>query len=259
VSQPTPYERAYNFTNFQSTAPSSPLPAAHVDAEYNRVKLTLDQVLANLALLQRDDGALRNASVGFDQLSAAVRSGIPRATPWATARAYVVGDTVYQDGEVYYCATAHTSGVFATDLAAARWVSLGSPAGGIDSVFGRTGDVVATASDYDAVQVDFTPAGSLASTNLQDAIEELDALVVAALALKQALNANLTTIAGLTATDENVLQSASGSWASRTPTQLASRPAPTRATAPRRRRSRASGSRRSTCGYGSVGQFCLTI
>lgn len=45
----------------------------------------------------------------------------------------------------------------------------------VTSVFGRGGDVVAQASDYDAEQIDFTPDGYLVSTNVQDAIEELSA------------------------------------------------------------------------------------
>ena len=46
--------------------------------------------------------------------------------------------------------------------------------GAVGSVFGRTGTVVAATGDYDAVEVDFTPAGAIASTNVQAAIEELD-------------------------------------------------------------------------------------
>ena len=44
----------------------------------------------------------------------------------------------------------------------------------IDTVFGRTGTVVAATSDYDAGQVDNTPAGSIAATDVQGAIDELD-------------------------------------------------------------------------------------
>ncbi len=45
-------------------------------------------------------------------------------TGWLTATAYVVGDIRSNAGTNYYCATAHTSGVFATDLAASKWVAL---------------------------------------------------------------------------------------------------------------------------------------
>lgn len=42
---------------------------------------------------------------------------------WITATAYVVGDFVEESGTNYYCIEAHTSGVFATDLAANKWVA----------------------------------------------------------------------------------------------------------------------------------------
>lgn len=44
----------------------------------------------------------------------------------------------------------------------------------VTSVFGRTGAVVAAADDYTAEQVTNVPAGSIAATNVQDAIDELD-------------------------------------------------------------------------------------
>ncbi|MGV7234655.1 MAG: DUF2586 family protein [Nitrosomonadaceae bacterium] len=44
------------------------------------------------------------------------------ATAWVTATAYAVGDVVEESGSLYRALTAHTSGVFATDLAADEWV-----------------------------------------------------------------------------------------------------------------------------------------
>jgi len=44
----------------------------------------------------------------------------------------------------------------------------------VTTVFTRTGDVVAQTSDYDAEQIDNTPAGNISATNVQDAIDELD-------------------------------------------------------------------------------------
>lgn len=45
------------------------------------------------------------------------------STAWATSTAYVAGDLVYRsdDGNVYVCLEGHTSGTFATDLAAEKW------------------------------------------------------------------------------------------------------------------------------------------
>lgn len=47
------------------------------------------------------------------------------------------------------------------------------PSAPVDSVFGRTGVVAALASDYDAVQVDFTPDGDIVATDVQAAIVEV--------------------------------------------------------------------------------------
>ena len=41
---------------------------------------------------------------------------------WVTSTAYIVGNYVLQNNTIYYCQTGHTSGTFATDLAAEYWV-----------------------------------------------------------------------------------------------------------------------------------------
>lgn len=41
---------------------------------------------------------------------------------WITSTAYVVGGYVLQSNTIYYCLIAHTSGTFATDLAADKWI-----------------------------------------------------------------------------------------------------------------------------------------
>lgn len=45
------------------------------------------------------------------------------ATAWTTTHAYVAGDFVTQTAVQYYCLVSHTSGTFATDLAAGKWVA----------------------------------------------------------------------------------------------------------------------------------------
>ena len=50
------------------------------------------------------------------------------STAWVTATAYVAGDLVYQAPNCYQCLVGHTSGTFATDLAANNWVVLTIPA-----------------------------------------------------------------------------------------------------------------------------------
>ena len=45
------------------------------------------------------------------------------ADAWITSTAYVKGDYVEESSTIYYCLEAHTSGTFATDLAANKWVA----------------------------------------------------------------------------------------------------------------------------------------
>ena len=45
-------------------------------------------------------------------------------TAWTTGHDYVVSDLCKQSSIIYYCKTAHTSGTFATDLAAGKWYAL---------------------------------------------------------------------------------------------------------------------------------------
>lgn len=62
----------------------------------------------------------RPASTGTSSISLTDKGA------WLTATAYVVGDVVTQNSLRYVCKTAHTSGTFATDLAATKWTLLGA-------------------------------------------------------------------------------------------------------------------------------------
>jgi hypothetical protein len=54
-------------------------------------------------------------------LAATVTALEPWSGPWLTATAYVVGALAEESGNTYICVVAHTSGTFATDLAAVKW------------------------------------------------------------------------------------------------------------------------------------------
>ncbi len=128
MAQPPAYSRQFDFSDYQSTAPADPLPGNQVDAELNAVKTTLDATLQNLAAIQRDDGKLRNQSVHPESISNAtlsmLNSSIVLRGAWLTATAYAKNDVITQSSNAYLCLVAHTSGTFATDLAAAKWILL---------------------------------------------------------------------------------------------------------------------------------------
>jgi len=58
---------------------------------------------------------------------------------WLTATAYALNDAVYHEGSSYICIEAHTSGTFATDLAASKWSLTSAGATGPTGYTGYTG------------------------------------------------------------------------------------------------------------------------
>lgn len=125
-SPPVHYTRQANFTDYQSAHPNDPPLGSDMDAELNAVATALNKTEDRLAELQRSDGALKNAVVTPDSLSTAALAliagvGTPKGN-WLTTTAYVGLDLVAINGNAYICVVAHTAGVFATDLAAGKWM-----------------------------------------------------------------------------------------------------------------------------------------
>lgn len=180
MTTPTSYTRYRDYSQFQSDNPNTDLNGSDLDTDFDRIKTSLDSQATCLATIRKDDGTLANTSVGIDQLKTEVVSLLNGVTPrgtWATLTAYAVGDLVNKDGAVYVGMVAHTAGVFATDLAANKWMQLSG---------------VSAASN-----IAYTPAGSIAATDVQAALTELDSE-------KQPLDAELTALAGLTSAADRV-------------------------------------------------------
>lgn len=122
MTQPTPYNRAYNFSNYQAENPTSPLPGNKLDEEFGRIKAVLDQVRSVIRLIQRDDTALANTSVGYDQLKAELNGfGFNPPHAWASATNYIVRDTVFANSGFYQCLISHVSTNFDDDFDAGDW------------------------------------------------------------------------------------------------------------------------------------------
>lgn len=79
----TPYNRQANFTSFQSSNPTTPLPGDDLDAELTAIEATTDSIAASLALILRDDNRLAAASVGYDQLDATLKARFAATPPQA--------------------------------------------------------------------------------------------------------------------------------------------------------------------------------
>lgn len=159
--QPESYTPVTNFADDErnNAGGRTTVRADRVDAELAAVAASLNRVIANLEILQRDDGYLRDGIVEAFNFSASAKSFF-MATKWnarglwATTQVYSVNDLVDKDGAAYICAIPHASGVFATDYAAGKW-----------QIFTN----VATAS-----ALSFTPSSTISSTNTQAAVSEVD-------------------------------------------------------------------------------------
>lgn len=167
MSQPTPYTRQYDF-------PDGPQTFADfgngLENELNDVVTTISETLANLKLIQRDDGGIYNGIVGLDALSTGVLTFLGSNVSswavssvnngaWLTGTAYTVGKIVVQSTNTYLCVVAHTSGTFATDLAANKWVllALGTPTPPDGSVTtAKLADVAVTTAKMALLAVDST-------------------------------------------------------------------------------------------------------
>lgn len=161
MSAPPAYDRLYNLTEYAAAHTAAPYDASQHDAEFDAIEQSIDGLIANRTLIQKDDGSLRNQVVGLDALSTAVLalvavSGGTIKGSWLTGTAYVGKDVVTQSTGTYICSVAHTAGTFATDLAAGKWVRL------YDS------------ANYAASGITFSPTGSVSSGDVQAAIAEVD-------------------------------------------------------------------------------------
>ena len=132
MAQPVEYNRSYDFTTFQEDFSTQPLPAAQVDINLDNAAISINQIIARLVLIQRDDGAIANSLVTLESLATDVLSALGTTLnpmgSWLTTTVYSTMDLVEESGNTYLAAEDHTAGVFATDLAADKWIlfSLGS-------------------------------------------------------------------------------------------------------------------------------------
>jgi hypothetical protein len=161
VAQPSRYVITVDFSDeeLNGVAGRSTVRTAMLDAQFADVAVSIDEICDNLALIQRDDGELLDGTVELHTLSSDVLALIASSAftvrgGWVTVTDYAVGDMVLQAGVIYLCMVAHTSGTFATDLAAGNWGPI-------------TVTVIATG-------VTFSPTSTLDATNVQAAIVELD-------------------------------------------------------------------------------------
>lgn len=124
---------------------------------------TMAQLKTDLSLTKSDVGLSAVTNDAQVKLSTVTTKGdIYVATASGTVARLAAG----ADGLVLTTDSTQTTGL--------KYAAAGGGGGSVSTVFGRTGTVVAVSGDYTATQVTNTPAGNIASTTVQAALNELD-------------------------------------------------------------------------------------
>jgi hypothetical protein len=106
---PTKYVKSHNYAQ-----------DPNLNTDFDRLKETTDETIDRLALIQRDDGKLRNDSVGLDQLAPDVNLAFSPPTNWAPNTHYDVTATVWANGDFMQNKDEHVSAA-TWALDAAHW------------------------------------------------------------------------------------------------------------------------------------------
>lgn len=154
----TPSE-SFNDSERNNAGGRSTVRTAMLDAELTAIAQSINGLIANIKLLQRDDGKILDGIIEPYHLSTASKAYLLGTKwnargLWATASVYALNDIIDQGGAAFICAISHTAGTFATDYAAGRW-----------QLFTSSGTASA---------VTFTPTSTITSANAQAAIAEVD-------------------------------------------------------------------------------------
>ena len=241
MTAPTAYNQLTDFSGYQAANPNTMHSGASLDAEFAAIELTLDETLTNLALIQRSDGLLANASVHPAALTTNTLQLISTnwviKGAWVTGTAYALNEVVLQSDTLYICVIAHTSGTFSVDLANAKWTAISASSGAVTAALNAltmaADKLPYFTSGTDAALADFTAfartllddatAGdaqtTLGGTTVGKAVFGAASKAAARSAIGAVINTNvqayhaaLAAIAGLSPSNGDVIYRAGGVW-----------------------------------------------
>jgi hypothetical protein len=136
MADPNPYVVSYNFGGFQSSNPSTPLPAGAVDDELAEIAAATVALVAAVKDIRRSDGALKNGIVTYDsfehglQLTIDPTNGLLVAAAVATAQAAAASAAAFDTSAGVHEAAAEAAADAAEASAATVNLSLYLPKAG---------------------------------------------------------------------------------------------------------------------------------
>lgn len=126
MAQPNRYEPQAGFAEqTRNNVPGrSPINARALDDELSGISQSINGIVGNLELIQRDDGSLKDATVHLHALSETVinlMGGFNLRGEWQANTSYAEKDIVDYQGHLFVCMTANQDAVFT----AANWHRFG--------------------------------------------------------------------------------------------------------------------------------------
>lgn len=115
MSQPVNYTPVTDFSEQEAINASgrSTVNTAALDTEFANIETTLDKVVMNLGMIQRDDGRLADLAVDVNTLSQDVLNlmgGFNLRGLYAEGEVYAINDICSDGPYTYVCTVAHTAG-----------------------------------------------------------------------------------------------------------------------------------------------------
>lgn len=181
--QAVPYVKTEDFTDYATDNPQAPYPPAKIDSQLALIAQFSAAIQENIFKIQRDDGGLRNGVVHPQSLSASTLALIdseftPRGQ-WTTGVAYKAKDVLENVAteDLVFVVSDHTSGVYATDLAAGKLMRVGKT----------------SSATTDAQNVSYTPTGSnlISQVQMQLVVQQIQTLIEALQTFDNAVDARL--------------------------------------------------------------------
>lgn len=174
----TPYDRQTSFALFSAENPTSQQSGSSLDAEFNAVKIAVDDTQQNLAKIQDDDGVLKRGSVGKAQFDASVTLGFAAPSQWASGILYTAQvNTVFHDSIFYIANATHTSGA---TFDASKW----------DEIADFTAAAAITDGSITSAKL---AAGAVAGDKLADGVVANTKIATGAVSTNKIADQNVTT------------------------------------------------------------------
>ncbi|MGL3109139.1 hypothetical protein [Bradyrhizobium sp. BR 1432] len=170
-------DRQTSFALFSAENPTSQQSGTDLDAEFNAVKVALDDTQQNLAKIQDDDGVLKRGSVGKAQFDSSVTLGFAAPALWASGVIYTANvSTVFYNSIFYIANTTHTSGV---GFDASKW----------DEIADFTAAAAITDGSITSAKL---ADGAVAANKLADGVVSNSKLATGAVTTNKLADANVT-------------------------------------------------------------------